>query len=296
MFIGLLVALSIVIPIGLTLLVAIVIRWMNQRDDRRLPFRGKLHQVAGFQLIERIREHDDEMLSTYILLVLIGPLLLSAWALRFVPWKQVHFGIGEAILVVAALAVVFWSIRRLIRLANQRRHARDGLAAEQMTAQQLNRLIGEGCQVLHDVPADGFNLDHVVVGPRGVFMVETKSIRKHSRSDDDSHYKVSYDGTTLRFKSWSTNKPIKQARTQAQWLARYLQTAVGKSIPVVPAVALPGWWIDRDKAGAQAEVKVFTPMGRGVHFMLSNDVGSPVDENLRALVAQALVMRYPEVE
>ncbi|MEO6967619.1 MAG: hypothetical protein ABI132_04075, partial [Rhodanobacteraceae bacterium] len=31
-----------------------------------------------------------------------------------------------------------------------------------MTAQELNRLVGDGCQVLHDVPGEKFNLDHVL--------------------------------------------------------------------------------------------------------------------------------------
>ena len=37
-----------------------------------------------------------------------------------------------------------------------------------------------GCQVLHDVPADSFNIDHVVVGLTGLFAVETKT---HSPCD-----------------------------------------------------------------------------------------------------------------
>lgn len=33
----------------------------------------------------------------------------------------------------------------------------------------------QGYKVLHDIPADEFNLDHVVVAPYGVYLIETKT-------------------------------------------------------------------------------------------------------------------------
>src|SRR5690606_9303397 len=59
-----------------------------------------------------------------------------------------------------------------------RERAHDGLLAERITGMQLNRLVAEGCRVLHDVPAPDFNIDHVVVAPGAVYAVETKSFRK----------------------------------------------------------------------------------------------------------------------
>lgn len=293
---ALIVAAAVFVPIAFGALALLAFRWWSRRDKRRAPFQDKLHHVAGQQLRERITEHDDEMLMAYMLIVLSGPLLALTWALHYVAWKRIHFGFFEVFTIVAAVAIFGMGLRSFIRHARQRRHARDGLAAEQMTAQQLNRLIGEGCQALHDVPGEGFNLDHVVIGPRGVFMVETKSFRKPVRVGDDTDYKVRYDGSRLVFRNWSTSKPIKQARNQADWLARYLRSAVGPNIPVIPAVALPGWWIEHEKSPGQSDVRVFSPKGRGAQFMLSNDFGAPIGDDRRNLVAQALAMRYPETK
>ena len=98
---------------------------------------------------------DDEMLLAVMTMFLVGPTFMLAWALQFVPWKQVNFGIVETLFVLAAMGLFGWGLRSFIRHAGARRKAREGLAAERMTAQELNRLIGSGCQVLHDVPGEG---------------------------------------------------------------------------------------------------------------------------------------------
>ncbi|UWX04647.1 NERD domain-containing protein [Pseudoxanthomonas sp. NC8] len=90
----------------------------------------------------------------------------------------------------------------------------------------LNRLIGPRCIVAHDVPCEGFNIDHVVIAPRCVYAVETKSFRKPRGSDDNSHFKVSFDGAALRFPDFVDTNAIEQARRQAQWLARYLRESL----------------------------------------------------------------------
>ncbi|HET6397302.1 MAG TPA: nuclease-related domain-containing protein [Pseudoxanthomonas sp.] len=157
----------------------------------------------------------------------------------------------------------------------------------------LNRLAGPRCTVAHDIPCEGFNIDHVVIAPRAVYAVETKSFRKRS-DGDDSRYRVTYDGTALVFPGFRDTAAIEQARRQAQWLARYLKDSLGREVPVVPAVALPGWWIDRTESGRRSDVRVFTPMGRGAEFLLAGE--EELDSATRSLVAQAIAQRYPSVE
>lgn len=288
--------LSIAFPTAFMVLGVGAYRWWLKRDRRRSPLHGKLHNSPGEQLRIRIHRHDEEIGEALMMMFIAPPIFMLGWAIRFVPWQRVTFGVVEGMFLAATVGMLCWGLRRSIRHAGKRRKALAGLAAERMTAQELNRLIGDGCQVLHDVPGDGFNLDHVVIGPRGVFMVETKSFRKPPKSSDDRHYKVQYDGRALRFPTWSTDKPIEQARRQAQWLARYLRTATNQSIPVIPTVALPGWWIDLIKGSATADVRVFTPMGRGAQFMLDLNQHPPLDQSVRALIAQALVLRYPDID
>lgn len=286
--------LAVLIPLAFAVLSTLGYVWWIGRDKRRSPLKGKLHHSAGEQLRSRMQEHSDEMMGAWMLMLMSGPLFMLAWALQFVPWRHVGFGVREAISIIGAVVLFALGLRSFLRHAALRRRAREGLAAERMTAQELNRLVGSGCQVLNDVPADGFNLDHVVVGPRGVVMIETKSFKKPPKAAGDRHFKVQYDGNGLLFSDWATTEPITQARNQAQWLARYLRNTIARDIPVVPAVALPGWWIDQCKSAMQSDVRVFSPAGRGAQFMLDPGFGTPIEESIRALITQALVMRYPD--
>lgn len=149
-----------------------------------------------------------------------------------------------------------------------------------------------GCTVLHDLPAEHFNIDHVVIGPRAVYAVETKSVRKPPANDKKDHFKVAYDGKTLRFPDFSDSKRLQQTKRQADWLKVYLKQATGLAVPVVPALALPGWWIDPIGQAAGSEVSVFNPAGRGANFM-ADGAGALLDAGQTALITQALVMRYP---
>jgi len=53
-----------------------------------------------------------------------------------------------------------------------------GAQGEQRTAQFLDPLAAEGFFILHDrkIPGSPANIDHIVIGPTGVFVIETKNI------------------------------------------------------------------------------------------------------------------------
>jgi hypothetical protein len=62
-----------------------------------------------------------------------------------------------------------------------------GADGEKLTAKALRPLLKEGWQVCHDLssgPRRG-NIDHVLVGPNGVFLLETKWLRGRIRVEDD---------------------------------------------------------------------------------------------------------------
>jgi len=52
-----------------------------------------------------------------------------------------------------------------------------GAEGEEVVGEILESLTGDGWQVIHDVSFGKGNIDHIVVGPGGLFTVETKSRR-----------------------------------------------------------------------------------------------------------------------
>src|SRR3546814_17748010 len=112
------------------------------------------------------------------------------------------------------------------------------------------------------VPYTTLFRSHIVIAPRAVYDVETKSFRKPRGSSTDSHYKVTFDGEALRFPDWGDDAPVIQARRQAKWLARYLSESLGRELPVIPASELPGWWFDMTEASTSSAHHQHNPMAQ----------------------------------
>lgn len=272
-----------------------IAKLIRKRGNRRSPLHGKkIANLPGQQLMARINKHGDDMIADFMVMYLSLPIMLCAWAIARVDWTKFSFGVVEAAFLFAGLALFAYGLWSYMRNLKAYLRAKEGQVAEQVTGQLLNRLIGPRCIVAHDVPCEGFNIDHVVIAPRCVYAVETKSFRKPRASDDNSHFKVAFDGTALRFPDFVETKAVEQARRQAQWLARYLRESLGQEIPVVPAVALPGWWIERTDAARRSDVRVFTPMGRGAEFLLDGE--ESLAPAMRSLIAQAISQKYPSVD
>jgi len=164
---------------------------------------------------------------------------------------QAYFG-GKAIsvssvwiLILIAAAFEAYFIVKLVKIINKRRKFKLGYEGELAVGQELNQLLRDGYYVYHDFPADKFNIDHVVVGPAGVFAVETKARRKPTTGNGRSDARVIYDGSKLQFPDWWETKPLEQARKNARWLSKWLSSAVGGSIRTQPVLTLPGWFVER---------------------------------------------------
>jgi hypothetical protein len=127
-----------------------------------------------------------------------------------------------------------------------------------------------------------------------VYAVETKSFRKPKQVAAGDNYRVAFDGALLRFPDFAEKEAVQQARGQAQWLSKVLREALNREVPVIAALALPGWHIDQtDDVWRGAMVKVFTPMGGGANFM-AKDIQT-LDQVTRNLIRDALAVRYPDI-
>jgi hypothetical protein len=80
---------------------------------------------------------------------------------------------------LAAGMVVGWRLR--FRVSQDARNWQRGARGERRTARQLDRLAHHGWVVFHDlaVPDSRANADHLVIGPAGVFLVDSKNWRGH---------------------------------------------------------------------------------------------------------------------
>jgi hypothetical protein len=84
---------------------------------------------------------------------------------------------GWAGLVAAVL--VGWRVR--FRVSEDARNWQRGARGEQRTARHLARLTRHGWVVFHDlaIPDSRANADHLIIGPAGVFLADSKNWRGH---------------------------------------------------------------------------------------------------------------------
>ena len=160
---------------------------------------------------------SDKIDEHMMVLGMVGPLAILIVLLPHVQWSPLSLTWLDGVVLAAALVFTMATVRKLVPLWREYRNCRDGMRAEIAVAQQLDRLQAGGCLVLHDLPAEKFNIDHVVLGTSAVFMLETKSRQKPGSGKASAQ--VSYDGKGLQFPGWAETKPLEQARAQARWLA-----------------------------------------------------------------------------
>jgi hypothetical protein len=116
--------------------------------------------------------------------LVVGAVLVGAAATASATHRLLWSGVAAALLVLA------WSVRFL---NNPERHHLErhdperwlrGAAGESATAHVLYRLPSRRWAVLHDrrIPGSRANLDHIVVGPTGVWLLDTKTTRAPVRA------------------------------------------------------------------------------------------------------------------
>lgn len=219
------------------------------RQRRRSPLTADLLRSPGLALREKL---DDLRLDTgfEIASLLFIPVFPLAY-IQFLQW----FGTSPTltvvlILMLCAFAFVAWMIRRLLKRSAMMDQLRLGLDAELAVGQELDQVMRQGAAVFHDLPAEKFNIDHVVIASHGVFAVETKGYSKPMRAGGPKDSTVVFDGRTVAFPEWTSSKPLDQAERQARWLSTWLGQATGEPVQVTPVLALPGWFIERKGRGA----------------------------------------------
>lgn len=219
------------------------------RKERRSPLTSKLLRTPGHTLREQLEEGRVDLGMDIMVLMVMPALLLAFLYVTTIVTGQVQAVWVLVVLGVAVTAFTVYQTRKLLLRAKELEQWGLGLDAEMAAGQELDQLMRHGAVVFHDLAADKFNIDHVVIARQGVFAIETKGYRKPNRNGGTPDATVVYDGQVLKFPEWSGTGALNQADRQARWLSEWLSGAVGEKIPVAPVVVLPGWWVDRKGRG-----------------------------------------------
>jgi hypothetical protein len=138
--------------------------------------------------------------------------------------------------------------RPLYNLHRQLKLGRDG---ERTVGQELEKLRAYGYRIYHDFLADGFNIDHIVIGPTGVFTINTKTISKPK----DSDAQIDYDGQVIKIPGTTLDRdPIAQAKAERDFIRNWIRDNANRVAPVRSAVVFVGWYTAKRPEGAEVWV------------------------------------------
>lgn len=239
--------------------------WHLRRSRTRSPVEFKLLRGPGESLRKKIAELDEND-APRLLMWAAAPLIAlgcASWVLfqftKLETWPQ--FWWRAAIVLSLSGCVLALGIRRTARGFFIRRNYQLGYLGERFVAEKIAPLEREGYRVFHDVPAEAglreFNLDHVIVGPGGIWLIETKTRRKGRTRPGHKDNVVTFDGSRLVWPWGEDEHGLAQAEAQARWLEDWVKRKTGLTEPVRPVLALPGWWVNENVIGP---VRVQNPL------------------------------------
>ena len=133
------------------------------------------------------------------------------------------------------------------------KQGRDG---EKVVGQYLDLLRDDHSRIFHDLLGDNFNLDHVLISPKGVYVFETKTYSKPIKGQAV----IEYNGKELKYnRRIPDDKPLIQVKAASSWLENLLFESTGKKFKIKPVVLFPGWFIETTPEGKDADIWVLNP-------------------------------------
>src|ERR1041385_7903509 len=211
----------------------------QKRKQHRPPVSGPLRRLPGESVQKELDRILEDQLAAYIY---YG---LAFWAL--VGWefarRWLAKGFDLGLLIFVATGVSLYCAFRVFRLRRDVRNLKQAYKAERHVSDLLRPLRGKDYVTFDDLMDEtaGWksNIDHVVVGPGGVFAIETKGYSIFGKG----RIEVGKDGILRLSNKAAHGDPLEQARSSARKISRHLKSCMRQDFFVQPVLVFPGWEI-----------------------------------------------------
>ncbi len=228
----------------------------TKKRQVRLP---KVRRRAG----ESLSEERERRVYDNLPAIIYSPFLFWFVYLtqKFQQWNhtgpQPQLWLWIAIITTVVAAIWLWRLFPIARRFNR------GERGELYVADVLEELRMDGYKPIHDIVGNGFNVDHVIVGPAGVFAIETK-YRSGKGQITFRNTEGVFVGGRLEEKDC-----LRQARGSAAAISNLIHDNCGRRQWVVPIVVFVGHWKIRND-WRDTGMRVFTPEGL-LHYIRNQE-------------------------
>jgi len=157
-----------------------------------------------------------------------------------------YFGLikpGNIFVPVVVLLVfiisAFYAYFRLKSWKKKLKAYRDGLEGERYVGAVLENLRLNGAEVFHDINfEDKFNIDHLVISTKGIFVIETKNYSK------DKGYVINLEKGRILINGYDCSDIYRKVDSYANHLSGLISELTGKEFPIKKVILFPDWYIE----------------------------------------------------
>ncbi len=159
------------------------------KQQKKSPLKAKPLRYVAQSLDERIDSLTNEHALSYFMVCVI--MIYSAGY----EWRRYYKNPtpSSVLHTIIAAVVILFSTHKLWKIKKKLKSLKLGRDGERAVGQYLESLREKGHRVFHDLLGENFNIDHVIVSKKGVFVVETKTYSKPYKGAP----KIIFDGEKL---------------------------------------------------------------------------------------------------
>lgn len=252
---------------------------MKGSNDRRSPITDKPLRYPGQYLDEEIETIRLKRLRNLFIFLVV--LTVAVYELL-----HAYFGVPPqpilATILVLASGIYFYYADTKLR--KDAKNYEQGSLGEKIVGETLDNLKKEGIRVFHDVVINDadYNIDHVILSRHGIFVVETKTISKPSKGQQEIHS----NGEAVFVPGKNPDRaPIDQAVNNARSLRSYLNEKTGKQFRVNPVLVYPGWYV---KGYADSRIWILNPKVLQYYINREPETISQIDYDKAELYLSAI--------
>lgn len=205
-------------------------------------------RVPTKQAGDSLRDRRDDILFDSVLVSVLYPILIFLfagynWFLCLSGYRpNIPACIG---MTIGLIVVMVWSVPTFKKAKRDIKHIKQGIEGEVYVGTILERFRSRGAEVYHDIEGESFNIDHLLVSRRGIFLIETKN---WSKKDGDTK-QIEYDGKEIRANGFRSDRIIQNINGYEKWLQNLFTELTGKDNWKIHKVVLfPGWYINSHNA------------------------------------------------
>ncbi|MEM6506062.1 MAG: nuclease-related domain-containing protein [Planctomycetota bacterium] len=263
--------------------------------EKKSPLKQPPPRQAGAS----VQDELDEFLWGEMYWWFIMPLLLlvSAALMWVMVWLKTPTRTIAWILTAYFLLSIVLAVYRFYHSRHKIHNLKQGRDGERVVGHLLEDLRKQGYHVFHDIPNTKkatFNIDHALVGPAGVFTIETKTYSKLTAGDKN----IRYENNRLTIPGLSrehADKALTQAKAAANFIQKHLTKTTGQKVLVQPILVFPGWWVNETNTPGDTSLPLWVLNENRISLWINNTPACLSKQDIR-LYTHRLQMHINDCE